>query len=265
MENTIDYNLLLSPSEIYHENSKLHAGSISLYTWIGYVNSHQGIRQIICRPHGLYAGYPKVELPKTFEKSTLSFEEIIASRRSFRQFSREPMGINTLSTLLYDANGVTSIQHSDDGSSWSLRTTPSGGGLFPIELYCIVVNVEGLESGLYYFNAIEHMLYQIEIGSDVVERLSEAMPALNGAIESCNVCFLMNSVLTRIKFKYGERAYRFALMEVGHIGQNILLGAESLGLGAFCVGGFLDDNLNAIIRVDGVTEAVQYSVLVGNK
>ncbi len=167
--------------------------------------------------------------------------------------------------LLHTANGITETQHSDDGSCWNFRTTPSGGGLFPIELYCVVVDIEGMERGLYYFNAIEHSLYQIECGSDVVDRLSDAMPALGEAIESSNVCFLMNSVLTRIKFKYGERAYRFALIEVGHIGQNILLGAQALGLGGLCVGGFLDDAMNAIIRVDGVTEAVQYCVVVGTR
>ena len=71
--------------------------------------------------------------------------------------------------------------------------------------------------------------------------------------------------MNRIKFKYGERGYRFLLLEAGHIAQNLLLAAEADGMGGVAIGGFLDDPLNDLLDLDGVEEAVVYMVLAGQK
>ena len=67
----------------------------------------------------------------------------------------------------------------------------------------------------------------------------------------------------RSRFKYGARAYRFALMEAGHVGQNLLLAAAALGLDAVPLGGFYDRNVDAFLGVDGIYEASLYLVPVG--
>ena len=85
--------------------------------------------------------------------------------------------------------------------------------------------------------------------------LLSGLPGLEHSVTQASACILLVGVLPRIKFKYGERGYRFALLEAGHISQNILLAAESESIGAFSIGGFLDDKLNDMLRLDGVEES----------
>jgi SagB-type dehydrogenase family enzyme len=73
----------------------------------------------------------------------------------------------------------------------------------------------------------------------------------------------MTAMFWRSRFKYGARAYRFALMEAGHVGQNLLLAAAALGLGAVPLGGFYDREVDAFLGVDGIYEASLYLVPVG--
>ena len=75
----------------------------------------------------------------------------------------------------------------------------------------------------------------------------------------------LSVVLPRSSFKYGQRAYRFALLEAGHVAQNLLLAAEGLDLGALPVGGFFDDELNRLLQLDGCQEFVVYLVLMGHR
>ncbi|HEC36244.1 MAG TPA: SagB/ThcOx family dehydrogenase, partial [Anaerolineae bacterium] len=77
------------------------------------------------------------------------------------------------------------------------------------------------------------------------------------------VCFVLASVFQRTRWKYRERAYRYVLLEAGHIGQNLYLAATSMGLGACAVGAFLDDHLNDMLELDGREEAVVYVIAVG--
>ena len=82
---------------------------------------------------------------------------------------------------------------------------------------------------------------------------------------SAGFCIALSVVLPRSSFKYGQRAYRFALLEAGHIAQNLLLASEGLGLGALPVGGFFDDEINDLLGLDGCSEFVIYLVLAGSR
>jgi SagB-type dehydrogenase family enzyme len=77
------------------------------------------------------------------------------------------------------------------------------------------------------------------------------------------VCVVLSAVFQRTRWKYRERAYRYILLEAGHIGQNLYLSATSLGLGACAVGAFHDDKLNDLLGVDGEEEAALYILAVG--
>ena len=99
---------------------------------------------------------------------------------------------------------------------------------------------------------------------DVTNKFINVIPPLEPVVTKACFAIVMSSVMQRVKFKYGERGYRFALLEAGHIAQNILLAATSEELGAVPIGGFFDDRLNDILGLDGLEEIVIYSVLVGN-
>ena len=219
-------NLLLSPSEVYHENSKLHPSDIGLYTWISFIGSSPEVRQIISRPFTHYRGYKSITLPKEFPPAPHSFEEVVVKRRSIREFSGEHMSLETLAKLLYLGDGVVETLKFGDSSEWSVRTAPSGGGLYPIELYTVVTRVENLSPGLYSYNPLKHTLEQV-IERDLTEALIIASPAMEESIRGACACIMISGVMPRSKFKYGERAYRFILLEAGHVAQNILLAAQA--------------------------------------
>ena len=73
----------------------------------------------------------------------------------------------------------------------------------------------------------------------------------------------MTSQFERTQMKYGERGYRYILLEAGHIGQNICLVSETLGLKCCALGGTMDKNLEELLDIDGETESVVYGFAIG--
>ncbi len=82
-------------------------------------------------------------------------------------------------------------------------------------------------------------------------------------VADAQVIFVWSAVLERGKWKYRERAYRYIYIDAGHIGQNLYLAAEALGLGACTIGAFFDDDVNRLIGLDGTEEPVIYVGCVG--
>ncbi len=97
-----------------------------------------------------------------------------------------------------------------------------------------------------------------------LHRLVFSPPDQPDIADTCGVVFFMVGIFWRTRFKYGMRGLRWVLIEAGHIGQNILLAAESLGLGAYPNGGFWDRKVDAFLGVDGVNESVVYCLVAGS-
>lgn len=267
MKKDISYTYLenlFSPSEIFHEASKMHDDDLEYYSWINQVNNNTEIRKIISKPYSHHRGTPSIKLPVCILSSDKAFIDIIKDRRSNRDFSNEFTDIQSLSNILYVGNGITSEFQDENGTEWNFRTAPSGGGLFPIDMYCLINNVENVSSGIYFYNNKLHSIEQIK-EKDIREELIRTSPTLSDSINNCSFCILLSATFPRIKFKYKERAYRFALLEAGHIAQNILLASVAENHGAIPVGGFLDDEANKIINIDGVNSAVLYLIIIGKK
>jgi SagB-type dehydrogenase family enzyme len=251
---------LLSPSEVYHENSKIRADDRGLGAAISIINSTPEIRQIISAPHSEYRGFPVVRLPAHYEL-TAPYGKLLRARRSIHEFAGKPMSLENLATVLWAGDGVTSRRSDSDGSVWSLRTAPSGGGLYPIDIYCVALCVKGLEQGLYYFSPLREELQRIRDG-DMAPALTDAT-FLREEIQSASAALVLTAVMPRTRFKYGERSYRFALLEAGHIAQNILLTIEAIGASALPVGGFVDDIVTKMIGLDGCEDIALYLILMG--
>jgi SagB-type dehydrogenase family enzyme len=257
--------LLFSPSEIYHENSKLHPSDKELYLNINSINSSPRIRHVISRPFANYSRNPSLKLPEqNLLNESSSLEKALIERRSTYEFSGCSINLNTLGKILHLGDGIVTTRTDPDGSIWSLRTAPSGGGLYPVNLYCISLTVDGLANGLYFYNPCDHTLEQL-IKKDLIENLVTACVGLEKSIAQASFCIILTGVMRRSKFKYGERGYRFILLEAGHIAQNFILVSHLEGLGSIPIGGFIDDQLNNLLGLDGVEEAVLYLVLIGCK
>jgi SagB-type dehydrogenase family enzyme len=198
------------------------------------------------------------------------FESAIRERRSRRDFAPEPLSLAELSTLLHAAYGVTGdapVSEGDEALSVATRSVPSGGALYPLEIYPVVRTVDGLTAGLYHYDPQRHVLEVIreEETDGSLERLLANPEELGYPASTCAVTFFLIGIFWRSRFKYGLRGYQFALLEAGHIAQNLLLGAEALGVNAFANGGFWDRRVDEFVGVDGVNESVVYSLLAGSR
>jgi SagB-type dehydrogenase family enzyme len=188
----------------------------------------------------------------------IRFWEVVLKRKSIRKFTIEPLTLSELSSLLFGMNGLTRIF-----PQYAFRTVPSAGGLYPIEVYPIVNNIENLERGIYHYNIPKHSLELLKAGdfsSNITRACLDQQMAFNSAVD-----FVWTAVIERSKWKYLQRCYRYIYMDVGHIGQNFYLVAEALGLGACTIGAIYDDEINDLLGIDGINETTLYVGVVGNK
>jgi SagB-type dehydrogenase family enzyme len=203
-----------------------------------------------------YEQVPQVALPMPRLDGGLPTEEAINRRRSTREYSGEPMTLDELSRVLFLMGGI-------NGERWGnrLRTAPSSGALYPIEAYAVAHNVTGLEPGVYHYGVKDHSLEQVRGGDLRDEVVSQGLS--QQFLGQCNVVLFLTAIFQRMRFKYRDRTYRYGLLEAGHLGQNIYLAATSMGLGACAIGAFMDDEINAMLGVDGEEEAAVYMLAVG--
>jgi SagB-type dehydrogenase family enzyme len=207
----------------------------------------------------LYKAYPDapvVRLPPPILDGGLATEAAIVTRRSSRDYSAEALPLADLSRVLFLTSGIAT-----DEWGQRHRTAPSSGALYPIEIYPVVHNVDGLEPGVYHYGYERHELRLVSAG-DLRRRVVEQGIGQEFLGEA-NVVVFLTMILQRMRFKYQDRAYRYGLIEAGHLGENLYLAANSLGLGACAVGAFMDDDMNAMLGVDGVEEAIVYMLALG--
>lgn len=202
-----------------------------------------------------YPGRPAVPLPAPAPLNML-LAETIASRRSIRGFSAKPLDVADLSAILAAADGLTHRM-----GPYDLRSAPSGGGLFPIELYLVATSVDSLAAGIYHFRLADSSLVQVS-GGDFGGRLAAA--ALDQeCVKNAPAGIVLTARFDRSTRKYADRGYRYTYMEAGAICQNIYLAATALHLGTVAVGAFFDQEVNDLMGIDGVTEAALLIMPVG--
>lgn len=204
-----------------------------------------------------YANAQQIDLPRPDPLSVplMPLATAITTRRSRRSYkTQSSLSLAQLSQLLHLAHGITWEER-------DFRTVPSSGALYPLEIYPIVHRVEGLEPGLYH-HAVEHHRLALVTPGDLRQPLIKAGLSQDFLGEAA-VCFVVSGLFQRTRWKYHERTYRYVLMEVGHLGQNLYLAATALGLGVCGIGAFFDDPLNQLLGLDGETEAAMYLVTVG--
>jgi len=199
-----------------------------------------------------YQGSPQHQLPTPDLADGLSTEKAITSRHSTRDYASRAMTEAELSRVLALTGGLVAERR---------RSHPSSGALYPLEVYPVVHNVEGVERGVYHYAIEDHGLEQVRAGDFRGEVVRQALE--QEFLGSCGVVLFLTVIFQRMRFKYKDRTYRYGLIEAGHLGQNAYLAANSLGLGACAVGAFLDDEINAMLGVDGVEEAAIYMLAVG--
>ena len=165
--------------------------------------------------------------------------QLLQQRRSVREYSSESLSLSDIGQLLWAAQGVTHPR--------GLRTAPSAGALYPLELYVVAGNINGLEAGVYHYQIHKHRLV-LHVSGDKRKELGEAAYMQTWLSEAPAV-FVFSADYKRTSKKYGKRAKRYVHMEVGHAAQNLFLQAEDIGLGSVVVGAFYDEEVAELLQL----------------
>jgi SagB-type dehydrogenase family enzyme len=204
----------------------------------------------------MYPSAKRIALPEPRTEDGPGIWMTIGRRRSVRAYNLDALTLDDLSQLLWASQGVTGLV-----AGHRLRASPSAGALYPIETYVSVQRVEGLENGLYHYRVDTHELELLRPG-DFSQDVRKG--ALDQAIaQRAAVVFIWSGVFFRSKWKYLQRAYRYIFLDAGHLAQNLALAAEALELGSCQIGAIYDDELNALLELDGTEESVIYMSSVG--
>ncbi|MEA1906843.1 MAG: SagB/ThcOx family dehydrogenase [Euryarchaeota archaeon] len=198
-----------------------------------------------------------IVLPAPGTTGRVSVEGALFSRRSVRTYTKEPITLDDLSRLLWAAQGVTAVAGGRD----ELRTAPSAGALYPLEVYVVAGNVGGVPDGVYHFLPREHALQKVCDG-DLRGNLS-GCALRQSQITDAAVDIVFMAVFERTTAKYGDRGVRYVYMESGHAAQNVCLQAESLGLGVCAIGAFYDVDVAELLALPE-DEVPIYILSVGN-
>lgn len=180
-----------------------------------------------------------IKLPKPATHGEMSVEEAIQRSVSRRSFRDRPLSPKQLGQILWCAQGITWPEQGK-------RAAPSAGATYPIETFLAVGHrgVEGLDSGIYHYHPDSHTIEKTQDG-DLRSQISSA--ALGQEfLNQAPVDLLLAANYHRTTEHYGDRGRRYVHMEIGHIGQNVYLEAEAMGLATVAVGAFRDDAVAGI-------------------
>jgi SagB-type dehydrogenase family enzyme len=171
----------------------------------------------------------------------MTLEEAILKRRSRRDFRDSPLTLWEISQVLWAAQGIT--------DKTGLRAAPSAGALYPLDLYLVVgrEGVEGLGEGVYHYLPQSHSL-EPTLEGDVRQTLAR-LSLGQMSIAEAPLSLLITAEYERTTEKYGDRGVRYVHMEAGHVGQNVYLQAEALGLGTVTIGAFQDEEISKALNL----------------
>jgi len=205
-----------------------------------------------------YPAAPRIDLPKPGDGA---FARVALDRRTWRRFSSTPMSLGDLATILGLTAGVQKWVHVGDRDV-PLKTSPSGGARHPAEAYVVARDVRGLDPGTYHYAGDRHALERLRRGASA-KQIRAYLPH-SGYFAGASALILFTAVFERQVWRYPySRAYRAALVEVGHLCQTFCLAATSLGLASFSVMALADSIIERDLGIDGIGESVLYAAGVG--
>lgn len=210
----------------------------SIFSFLALTPSKSFTKEINGRPSVL----GRVELPKP-RISAMPLEEAIYRRRSHRDYSNVPLSLDQMTQILWSTHGITEL------AKWvGLRTIPSAGGLYPLEVYAVVREggVEGLGAGVYHYEPHDHTVEKVAEGDFSKELMAAAVD--QPWVGDAAFTLVITAVPQRTIAKYGERSWQYLWQESGHAAQNVYLEAAALNLGTTVIGAFYEDEVRRILK-----------------
>jgi putative peptide maturation dehydrogenase len=184
---------------------------------------------------------------------------LLPRRRTTRSFDRErPLSTEELSLVLRAVFGVHGSAEPVEGVVTLKRTSPSGGGLHPVEAYPLIARVDGVEPGLYHYRTSDHALQRIDEleSADAAHELATTFMCGQTYFGTAHVVVVLAARFERNHWKYSghDKAYPAILMDAAHLSQTLYLVAAELGLGAFVTAAVNTADVDERLGLDGYRE-----------
>ena len=197
----------------------------------------------------------RIQLPEPDTSGGISVARAIYERKSSRRYSPRSLTMEQAAQLLWAAGGSTV-----DGMTGPTRAYPSAGGVYPLEIYLVAGNVEGLEGGVYKYEWSDHSLSMVRSG-DVRKDLARSARG-QSMIADAPATIVITAAYEKTTRRYGERGRSlYVPMDAGHLGQNVHLQAQSMGLGTVMVGAFEAEETSNVL--EGAQGTPVYMMPVG--
>lgn len=239
--------------EVFHENSKTSQYGDPL--------SNDAVVEEMNNMHEVlpYNYVSAIKLPDTFADFTKDFKETVLSRKTARKVEPCTISLGQLRTLLHFAYGETRSNADGGYYSRSFRTVPSGGALYPLEIYFFSNGyIESLPAGLYHYSPSTNSVELIRTG-DFREQIRHGLVGFQSNLaDDLSMFIFVAAFFNRSIFKYKDKGYRFVLLEAGHVAQNIGLTANAMGFGHINMGGYHDRTIDAFLDFDGINQSTVY-------
>ncbi len=187
--------------------------------------------------------HEEVSLPE-IDLNNKTVSEVLYERLSRRDYTSDSLNLAQVGDLLWAAGGLNV-----DGVSGATRTAPSAGGAYPLDIYLVAGNVDGLEKGVYSYDHEAHSLEAV-VAEERRDQLAAA--ALDQQfIVKAPIIIVIVAHYERTTSTYGERGKRYVHMDTGYVSQNIYLKAEALDLGTVAIGAFDDEEVAEVLSSEG--------------
>jgi putative peptide maturation dehydrogenase len=185
----------------------------------------------------------------------------LAERRTTRAFDpSKPLPLDELGLVLHQVFGCHGSASTAGKEIVTLkRTSPSAGGLHPIEAFPLLANVADVEPGIYHYDAEHHALELIEpLERAAATSLATQFVCGQTYFGSAHAVFLLAARFVRSNWKYvrHQKAYASVLLDAGHLSQTLYLVAADRGLGAFVTGVINNAEIDERLGLDGIDEGV---------
>ncbi len=212
-------------------------------------------------PPGEFADFgsgPVVNLPRVDRDG--EFYRVLGARRTTRAFDASTrMTLADLDTVLRYAFGCQGYSRNSADVVCIKRTSPSGGGLAPVEVYAIVNDVEDVPPAIYHYNARDHCLVtKVPLPRRDGRTVATELMCGQSYFGSAHVTFVLSARFYRNHWKYRrhQKSYAGILMDAAHLSQTLYLVAAELGLGAFVTIAINGRDAERLLGLDGVREGV---------
>lgn len=207
-----------------------------------------------------YPRFKKIKLEPNTISDIQSFIHIIKQRRSERNFdTNRTIDFKTISQLLYLSS---KINHVNKDGQLALRSWPSAGARYPLELYILNSNLAGIDPNYSFHYNVKRNILEKMFPIQTPKKIFVEATGQNWT-KNASCIFVITAVFNRTKIKYGDRGYRYCLLDCGHFAQNILLASTYLKLKSCPIGGFSDKIINDCLDIDGSGEGAIYLIAIG--